>query len=85
MVFNAPDPSDTGGVGLPLGVVQAGGDLPGFRTAARLAARTPEWAELANQWQAQRAKDFNDRPVGTTVGVDGGQRVVDVTGLDEFL
>lgn len=84
-MFDAPDPSDTGGVDLPAHAGQIGGSIPGFKTAVRLASRTPEWREVVSQGRRQAGKDFNDAPVGSTVGADQGQRVVDVTGLTDDL
>jgi hypothetical protein len=56
---------DTGGVDIgPMGNV--GGSIPGFSTVMRVASRTPEWAELGNQWKM--AKDFNDSPAHFLAG-----------------
>jgi hypothetical protein len=77
---------DTGGADLGA-MGQVGGTLPGFKSAVRFASRGPEWAALATQGGfhprqiRQAGKDFNDTGFAPTVGVNGGQRVLDAGGL----
>jgi hypothetical protein len=62
---------DSGGVDLgPIGQLQGG--IPGFNAVMKTVSRTPEWSQMAGEYQKQREKDFNDAPVGWLAGSSNG-------------
>jgi hypothetical protein len=72
VVMTMTGPSDTAGVDIG-NIANVGGSIPGMNALMKTASRTPEFAELGNQWRA--AKDFNDQAVPWLAGASGGSAV----------